>query len=193
MSRQFVSWGTPSMKIRTILATAAFAVLANMGVAHASLLGDTVEVQYLYPDQGSVYFDSGTQVVGPSGALYTNLAGGGYFTLNVGPSNINAFAFQFSSYWTPTSFNGFSVTDLSNPLPNFTVDGATNMAGLTNANLSVSGNTLFVNWQGLPFDSGTNVQLDVSAVPLPAALPLFGIAVAGIAAWGRKRHAKSAA
>lgn len=33
----------------------------------------------------------------------------------------------------------------------------------------------------------------VSPVPLPAALPMFGAAVAGFAAWGRKRRAKQKA
>ena len=39
----------------------------------------------------------------------------------------------------------------------------------------------------------TLLSVNVSPVPLPAALPLFGVAVAGFAAWGRKRAKKASA
>jgi hypothetical protein len=62
------------------------------------------------------------------------------------------------------------------------------MAGLTNADLIVSGNTLEVDWAGLGFNTGTVVVLDVtSPVPEPGTLVLFGSALGGLGLLKRSR------
>jgi hypothetical protein len=64
----------------------------------------------------------------------------------------------------------------------------------------VSGNSLFINWEGAGGKVGDTITVDfsgggpVSATPLPAALPLFatGLGALGLLGWRRKRKAASA-
>jgi len=58
--------------------------------------------------------------------------------------------------------------------------------------ITISGNTLEIDFHGLTFQPGSQLVLDfgpVSQTPLPAALPLFasGLGALGLLGWRRKR------
>ena len=76
------------------------------------------------------------------------------------------------SQWNPTSFNGFQLTDLTDsPITNVSIDPSSNLAGLTDSDVTFGPNFVQVNWQGLYFTDGTQVILDLngaSPVPEPA-------------------------
>jgi len=175
------------MKVLSLAAAAGLLFLTVESPVHASLLGDSVGVQYFYPNLSSpTGAASAQQTVTAGGALFTNV--NGVFNVSVTGTTITASAFSFNAGWAAGAFNGFVVTDFSNLMPTFTLDPSTTMAGLTNADLIVSGNTLEVDWAGLGFNTGTVVVLDVtSPVPEPGTLVLFGSALGGLGLLKRSR------
>jgi len=162
----------------TFIATA---LLAVGSTASASVLaGDTVNETYYFPDASTVYQNLGN-VVAP-GAIS---GAAGIYSLQINDTTITASNFAYASTWTPTSFNGFVLTDESNsPFTGVTVDPATNMAGFSASNVTFTPNQILVNWQGLSFNTSTIVTLDLNgASPTPE--PGFmwcGLIVAGVLA-----------
>ena len=75
--------------------------------------------------------------------------------------------FAFASFFTVADFNGFEISDLSgNPqISGFSIDPITNMAGLTTANIFFDSNSIWVNWTGLSFNTGTIVKIDLTFDP----------------------------
>jgi hypothetical protein len=174
-----------------VLAAAAAATLS--GNANAVLLdGATINYQYYYPDSGSPYgfADNGNKVVG-AGIEVSNIADS---TGTIDISDTNIFVdFTTSTSWNGAAFNGWVITDVFNTIGAFTsvtINGATNMAGFSAANVS---------WQGLSFDANTVVSLDINgaggAVPEPTtwAMMVAGIAMVGGALRTRKSKAVVAA
>ena len=60
--------------------------------------------------------------------------------------------------------------------------------GLTASDVTFAGNQLFVNVEGLPFDSSTFAQIDFEVVPLPPAVFMFGAAIGGLGYWRRRQR-----
>lgn len=87
---------------------------------------------------------------------------------------------------TPTIYNGIAIDLLSSGgFEDVTVDPLTNMDGFGSGNISFTADQIQVNWEGLSFDSSTDVILDVTldagdppATPEPATFvllaPIFG-------------------
>ena len=65
-------------------------------------------------------------------------------------------------------------------------------SGFNASNVTFNSSAVAVTWAGLPFSVGDLVILDVNAVPLPAALPMFGAALAGFGGLGWWRRRKTA-
>jgi hypothetical protein len=63
------------------------------------------------------------------------------------------------------------------------------MAGFSSGDFYVSGHDLYINWQGLAFDAGTHVVLDVvpADVPEPFTLSLMGLGLLGLGVAQRRR------
>lgn len=98
--------------------------------------------------------------------------------------------------WSPATFNGFKITDVFSDIADFTsvsINSATNMVGFDLSRITVLADSIWVNWQGLSFTSETIVSLDInqSAVPIPAAAFLFAPALLGF--MGLRRKAKNLA
>lgn len=174
------------MKNRILSLLAALALSALAQTAQAGLITDTVHVNYLFPDVDTVYDTLGNATVDAGGAAFTFYD---YFNLTVSDRQVLVdFTFPGTDSWTATSFNGFVVTDLDKALPSFALNGATNMSGFSSSNFYVSGNALYVNWQGLPFDAGTRVVLDAATdVPEPFTLGLMGLGLLGLGLAQRRR------
>jgi hypothetical protein len=179
-----------TMIFKKLFLVALATMALGMDSAFAGNIGDTVNVTYYFPDSASPYQDLGTQVISGAGNTF-NFAG--YFDVVVTDNQIFAQNFAFTSMWSPASFSGFVVTDLTQNFTSpYTVDVGTTMSGLTNANIMSSGNSVSVNWQGLSFDQSTVVELTAggAAVPEPATVALFGFGLIAVAA-SRRKSAKN--
>jgi hypothetical protein len=194
------------MKLQ-LLATVVVALTAifTAGSAQAGFAGNTLDYTYLFPTSGSVSYHSPLLTVG-AGVELPGLfsAGPDVATMDISDSNIlidyaNDAAFGASG-WVRGAFNGFRLFDIGgvNPaITSVTVNGATTMGGFSGANVSFDADNIYVNWQGLNFDSSTIVSLDVGfgAVPEPStfiagALLAFPFGLQG-ARWLRNRKQAS--
>jgi hypothetical protein len=172
-------------KLKTMLLLAASAgFFAAAAPASATIaIGDSLEIQYLYPTVGSVYQTNTTTFTGPGTTLPVIYTGNATF------SSTNVLINAPASY-NPADFNGLEISDLTNPaafagwgvLPD-----STQTSGFSYSQ-DVSGN-IFVNWQGASI-TGT---IDLGAVGAPAPIPGAGLASLAAMAIGafraRKRRA----
>ena len=176
-----------------VLAFGSAAMLA-LPSAQASLLdGKTVSFTYLFPDASSVYGSgaNGNYVVGAGVEIPNGVCCGFEGAVDISDSNIRV-DFHASSTYSGAAFNGFRVTDLFNTIDDFTtanVNAITDMAGFGAGNVTFDANNIYVNWQGLSFDNGRVVSIDLSGghVPEPAALSLLALSLLGLGVM-RRRH-----
>ena len=173
----------------TLLAATAIAT-AFSAPASALLTGNSVGIQYIFPDITTVYQDLGSNLVGTDGPT----AFPGYFDFSFTDATATASAFQFGGSWTSTSFNGYRLYDFNNTIAAFTsvtINPASNMVGLDASRITFDANNIYVNWNGLAFAPATIVTLDInggSAVPEPAswAMMIGGFGLVGAAMRRRK-------
>jgi hypothetical protein len=164
-----------------------------MGSAMAApLMGSTLNYTYYYPAWGTPYGGSpdanGNFVVGPGDEIYSITDAMGF--MNVTANQIIV-EFSNSSTIAPAPFSGWVLTDIMGTIDRFaavTIDAATTLLGLDASRLSYTDDTIALNWQGLSFDAGTRVVLNVltdngpaTPIPEPGSLPLLGAALLGIA------------
>jgi hypothetical protein len=127
---------------------------------------NTLIEYYLYPSFAALYFTSPTFVV-PASGIEGNPDLGGAFFISAADNSITASQFTFSGVFTSSSFNGFEVVDLSGTpeISGVTIDPISNMAGLTSSDIFFDSNAVWVNWEGLAFNTATVIKLDVTFDP----------------------------
>ena len=169
---------------RTAGAIIALLMLTN-GVSHASLLGDTIDVQYVWPSAGIVNSDLGTITVTAAPQSVTFQP---YFDVEISSSRIVVNNSNYGGTYSGT-FNGQYLIDQSvATFPSYTVDATSVLTGGT-PNISIVGNTLEIDFHGLTFQRREQLVLDIgSAVPEPStwAMMLLGFAGIGFMAYRRK-------
>ena len=138
------------MHLKKMALLASFAALGVSQAASASLLGDSITAEYYTPDLSSPYPPALTQAVTSSGALFASF-GGGFFDLTITPDQIIADNFITDDSFSSQVFSGIVFTDNTKPFDPVSVDALTNMLGFDSSRVAVSGNQLFLNWQGLSF------------------------------------------
>jgi len=164
--------------------------------AHAQVFtGQTVNYQYLFPELTSNYSNAanGNYLVGP-GVEFSNIVDG-YGTMDFHDSGFLV-SFTNGTSFTPSTFNGFRVSDVFGTIGSFTSFVLTSNTGVAGTPvLTFDADNLYVNWQGLGFGGGDlafSVN-SVNAIPEPEtyALLLAGLGLLGLA--GRRRRQKALA
>ena len=160
--------------------------------ASAGLVGQPVTVDYLYPDQSTVYTGLGSGTV----------TGGGFTVNSFGQTNVTISDTQitiqdvFGSQldFLSATFNGYELIETGGSpatITGFTVDGTTNVSGFDASRVSFDGTHVFVNMQGLLPLNLQEVVLDLqfsgTSVPEPVSARLVGL---GLAAAGLVRRFK---
>ncbi len=166
-------------KITLICGAALVAALAST-TANAQLAGDSISVAYNFPSLGNNYFNYSA-----SPSTFT-VGNGVESTLTVDgfqmPIDFSASALTLtmpSVSWSTSAFNGPVFTDLTRLFP--TVTGA---SGIDLSRISVTGNQLAINWNGMSFGEGDRVVLSFAGgVPEPTtwALLILGFGAIGVA------------
>jgi hypothetical protein len=159
---------------------AIFAVLLAPTMASADLIGATVNQQFYFPDDNSLFCDNGNAVVGGGVEYASGCSGFGpvvtdvfdtYLTVDTGGAG-----------WSTGSFNGFLLSILDGPIfVSATYGGGT--MGVTS--LAIDNGNLWVNFAG---QTGGVAIIDF-AVPEPGTLALFGIGLLGMGVARRRKKA----
>jgi len=153
--------------------------------------GKTLNYQYYYPNlsypSGSA--DNGDKLVG-AGIEVNNTV------FNTGTMDIfnTGFIVNFTGDWTfdfGANYNGFELTDVSDDIPDFSAFDwmLTTNTLLTMDNVMIGTSKMGIDWKGLEVNSNSYIQLEVSAVPVPAAIWLFGSALIGLVGMSRRTKA----
>lgn len=169
---------------RHIAALALFSFGFSAAV-QASMVGDVLTIERLYPDLNTHFQPSvsTTVAVGPSDAINP-----------FGLESVNPEADSISIHWTGSSsyigtssvFDGYRFTGFSKPIQNVTV---TDVNNITVAALGFGNDFITLNF-GSYFDSSSslNLQIQFAPVSLPGSLPLLLSGVVGMFAFARKHR-----
>ena len=166
-------------------------VLATAAPSQAQFLNNTVTIDYLFPNTGSVFQSSGPLLVTAGGVNFASSTGA---TGRVTATQFTVLIDSDSTFST-VPFNGFRVRDTNGTIPaiaGFSIDSST-IPGLDASRVSFDADNLFVNLQGLNTTSGQssviNVQFAGAAAPEPGTLPLVGMGLlTGAGVFSRRRE-----
>lgn len=163
------------------LAIGISALLAS-APALAQFTGDTVNGTYKYPDNTTVFINLGNQVVSPT-ATFTFLTGTPNTTAVVGASTITL-SFSGTGDFTGATFNGVTITDLTDSDIIGVELGSSNVAGFDASRLSFTSNSVSLNLASLSTTSDSSIVANVlfaaSAVPELATWAMMLIGFGGI-------------
>jgi PEP-CTERM motif len=170
------------MKKLLIATVGAASIVGVAGAAQAaSLIGDTIKYEYIFPNASSVYeIKTTTVAAGTSDAINAV----DIFSINPEATSFLINNFAYNSNWNTAAFNGFRLSDLNFDTPSKItgVTFVTNMQGFNGSRIGFTDNSVSVNWNSLRFNSNTflNLSLKTTAVPEPAStLGLLAVGALG--------------
>ena len=153
------------------------AIFTTGSPASAGLIGDSVTVDYYFPDTSTLTYHLGTKTVAPT-ALFNAFDQIDFLVTNNTLQITDTFPGQV--IFTAQTFNGIHLTDNSQDgIVGVTLDPASNLAGFDPSDITFDGSDIWVNIEGVIINPKTYVQLDI-AVPEPFTLSLFGLGLAGL-------------
>lgn len=159
--------------------------------ALAGLAGSTVGEGYYFPDAATLYagasYTPQSFVVGAGPESVIDVEGVTTITVDFADTSLDLFfdTVLTNPVWNAAAFNGVIFTGPGfASLNSVTVNPSTNFAGFDASRVTLSGNELRLNWQGLGYDDGTTVSLSFGVVPEPEtwALLIAGFGMVGLAA-----------
>ena len=178
--------------LKVVAASIAAAFVLGGAASAATLNGSTVSGAYYFPDAGSVY---GNSITLPG----TFIIGAGIESV-IDVETVTQIAVDFSARSLLLNF----TTSLINPIwnsfaqngPIFTILSGNGFGRVTSVSVSsggsvtadVSGGKLTVNLAGLRYETGDTIQINLAPVPLPAAMPLMLIGIAGFGTLARRKR-----
>lgn len=159
--------------------------------AHATLIGDTVDIAIVTVNGGGPIIQNSQQVVVSEGI--TELTGFGPFDVNIEADTLTAL-FNRGGVIDNIDFAGLAFLNLDFGNPGQIVGflgGDTNIAGFGSSRVLFDEHNVAFNFSGLTINQGdyVTVQLDIrNEIPAPATLPLLGIGFAAFAALRSKKQ-----
>lgn len=170
-------------------------MLLGSSIAHAGLMGADVNLSAYFPDSSTLYQNGGDTVVSgaveyPAGSLPLYNV---FWQADVNDTQfILTWTFGNTGTFQTSNFNGLILTILSDKI--FTSASIDALSGFNPISLSIAGNgtQLLMNYSGVsyPAFSSSVINLEVadsSSVPLPGALALLGLGLAGLGCSRRKK------
>ena len=172
---------------------ALFAVLACAGIGNAGVVGDSVDLKFDFPTVGAVFADGGTKTIDgtveyPAGSFAAYNA-----DISVQITNTQLTLAGAVGIFDTGTFNGIDLTFLTGTITGAAADGSSNY----NPVISIVGNELFLNYQGLDPSAGQRSIVDLtgtgSSVPEPTTAGFLGSGFAGLVliGWRRSRRISS--
>ncbi len=161
----------------------------------ATLIGDQVTINYLYPNANTQYYAlSGlpatvTVKAGTSDQVTARQYLTPLFTVNVEAASV-VVTFLRNLTFNSAAFSGVGIFGINANVASVSSTGATGIASLSN-------NNVLINLAGRSFRTGASVTAvlqfaNTTGVPLPATFPLLGAALGGLALFRRGRKRKLA-
>lgn len=176
-------------------AAVALALIATP--AQATLIGDTVSVEYHFPDLGTIVESELTVVqAGPADTVTL-------LEIFLTPVNIDVESSSVQIDWapvefTPANFNGVVITDMDFLGPPASILGLnilTNAAGWNDAFASFTTDSIALNYANLgPMVDGFSMTVELlvqQAAPEPAPLGLMVLGLSAVALGARRRSPRS--
>jgi hypothetical protein len=186
-------------KFSVVASTALLALGVSAGSASAaSLIGQTIKVDYLFPNVNSIVDSKVTTVTADSSDTVIFSSGVNFDPNAQGFSITNLLASGFSS----ATFNGIKTSNLNFGDGSFItgvfIDSKTGIfTPFDPSRISFTNDSVSLNFESLPFTTGSDlgnlrIGLQTSSRPVPVPGAVFGVVIAGGALVARQRkNAKS--
>lgn len=169
-----LSTGALTLAAWTALGLAAAGPTAAQDFSAQNFNGQPVQVTERFPDKATVVINDGTQIITPAGATYSF----GTLSTTVTPTQIR-FSSDNSAFFgvlsagrggvpSPAGFNGGVVSETGAfpaSLTGFQIDPATDLPGFDAGRVTLDSRNVFADFQGLSFQPGQNVTLDLTFAP----------------------------
>ena len=160
--------------------------------ANASLIGDYVTAQHVFPNTSGLFPLFGTTVeTGPADILCAFIGGCSSYSIDVEANSIQII--HTADWNTSADFNGVFIDSLNdssgNTLTGVTVD--TDIGNWDSAMLSFDGDSIWINLID-PYVSqlgqgNITLTLEFGVVPIPASVWLFGSGLLGLVGMARRK------
>jgi hypothetical protein len=157
--------------------------------AQAGLNGDLVDVSAYYPDTSTLYSDGGVTTVGPSVEYPVGSFPAYQPTASVDLTNDQIIISGSFGQFLSGTFNGFAIKVLSGSV--ITSDITDASSTLDPLSMTIVGNTLWVNFEGIPTSGTTTGVIDVGTSSTAPEASTWAMMLAGFVSLGFAGYRKA--